>query len=106
MDVTGIFFILNGRGNLHFCPCFYIHLNAVFEPRTSRQAPDREGDQTVTIAMTVQDFGPTLNGVMWASVVIATAFVAARMYTRHYIINNIGWDDIIMVVNLVCTANL
>ena len=56
--------------------------------------------------MAVQDFGPTLNGVMWASVVIATAFVAARMYTRHYIINNIGWDDIIMVVNLVCSADL
>ena len=56
--------------------------------------------------MAVQDFGPTLNGVMWASVVIATAFVAARMYTRHYIINAIGWDDIIMVVNLVCTAIL
>ncbi|CAI6334873.1 unnamed protein product [Periconia digitata] len=50
--------------------------------------------------MAVQDFASVLNGVMWAQVVIAIIFVGARMYTRHYLINNIGWDDIIMGVNL------
>ncbi|PVH93927.1 hypothetical protein DM02DRAFT_694622 [Periconia macrospinosa] len=51
--------------------------------------------------MAIQDYAPILNGVMWTQVVIAIVFIGARLYTRHYLINNIGWDDTIMVVNLV-----
>lgn len=47
------------------------------------------------------DFGPILNGVMWSQVVLATIFCVLRMYTRYYIIRNVGWDDVLMVVNLV-----
>lgn len=47
------------------------------------------------------DFAGILNGVMWFQVALATVFIALRLYTRHYIIRNIGWDDILMIVNLV-----
>ncbi|KAF2119517.1 hypothetical protein BDV96DRAFT_642538 [Lophiotrema nucula] len=49
----------------------------------------------------VQDYAPILNGVMWTQVALAATFIALRMYTRYFIIHNIGWDDIIMLVNLV-----
>jgi hypothetical protein len=45
-----------------------------------------------------------MNGVMWMQVVMAMVFVGARMYTRHFIIHNIGWDDTFMIVNLVSVA--
>lgn len=51
--------------------------------------------------MAVQDFAGILNGVMWTQVVLALIFIALRMYTRYFIINSIGWDDIVMVINLV-----
>lgn len=47
------------------------------------------------------DYGPILNGVMWFQVVISSVFIALRIYTRYYIIRNIGWDDLMMIVNLV-----
>lgn len=47
------------------------------------------------------DFADILNGVMWFQVALGCIFVGLRMYTRHYIIRNIGWDDILMIVNLV-----
>ncbi|KAF2029516.1 hypothetical protein EK21DRAFT_67629 [Setomelanomma holmii] len=47
------------------------------------------------------DFASILNGVMWFQVVLATVFIALRLYTRHYIIRNIGWDDVLTVVNLI-----
>lgn len=48
-----------------------------------------------------ESFASILNGVMWFQVVIATVFIALRLYTRHYIIRNIGWDDVLTVINLV-----
>ncbi|KAH7066270.1 hypothetical protein BKA63DRAFT_158866 [Paraphoma chrysanthemicola] len=48
-----------------------------------------------------ENFASILNGVMWFQVVIATIFIALRLYTRHYIIRNIGWDDVLTVVNLI-----
>ncbi|KAF2247694.1 hypothetical protein BU26DRAFT_487386 [Trematosphaeria pertusa] len=51
--------------------------------------------------MAVQDFAGILNGVMWTQVVLALIFIALRMYTRYFIINSIGWDDIVMVINLI-----
>lgn len=48
-----------------------------------------------------EDFGPVLNGVMWFQVIISSIFIALRIYTRYYIIRNLGWDDLMMVVNLV-----
>jgi hypothetical protein len=47
------------------------------------------------------DFASILNGVMWFQVAIASVFIALRLYTRHYLIRNIGWDDVLTVVNLV-----
>jgi hypothetical protein len=48
-----------------------------------------------------QDLSSVMNGVMWMQVVLAMLFVGARLYTRHFIIRKIGWDDIFMLVNLV-----
>ena len=49
----------------------------------------------------VQDYPPILNGVMWAQVVLAIIFIGLRMYTRYFIIRKVGWDDIVMILNLV-----
>ena len=51
--------------------------------------------------MAVQDFAPIINGVMWTQVVVGTIFVALRMYTRYFLIRSIGWDDLLMILNLV-----
>lgn len=47
------------------------------------------------------DFASILNGVMWFQVALAGIFIGLRLYTRQYIIRNIGWDDVLMIVNLV-----
>jgi hypothetical protein len=47
------------------------------------------------------DFGPVLNGVMWFQVTISSVFIVLRIYTRYYLIRSLGWDDLMMVVNLV-----
>jgi hypothetical protein len=47
------------------------------------------------------DFASTLNGVMWVQVAIASIFISLRMYTRYYIVRKVGWDDVLMIVNLV-----
>jgi nicotinamide riboside transporter PnuC len=47
------------------------------------------------------DFGPVLNGVMWFQVIISSVFIVLRIYTRYYLIRSLGWDDLMMVVNLV-----
>lgn len=47
------------------------------------------------------DFAGILNGVMWSQVFLGTVLVALRMYTRQYIVRNLGWDDVLMLVNLV-----
>ncbi|KAH9872209.1 hypothetical protein IAQ61_005044 [Plenodomus lingam] len=46
------------------------------------------------------DFSDILNGVMWFQVLFASVFIALRLYTRHHVIRNMGWDDILMIVNL------
>jgi len=52
------------------------------------------------------DYGPILNGVMWLQVIISSVFIVLRIYTRYYIIRSLGWDDYMMVVNLVSEASL
>ena len=47
------------------------------------------------------DFGPVLNGVMWFQVIISSVFIILRIYTRYYLIRSLGWDDLMMVFNLV-----
>jgi hypothetical protein len=47
------------------------------------------------------DYAPILNSVMWLQVFIATLFIGLRLYTRYFIIRCLGWDDLVMVVNLV-----
>lgn len=50
------------------------------------------------------DYGPILNGVMWLQVMISSVFIVLRIYTRYYIIRSLGWDDYMMVINLVREA--
>jgi hypothetical protein len=38
---------------------------------------------------------------MWFQVAFASIFIALRMYTRYFIIRNVGWDDVLMIVNMV-----
>lgn len=52
------------------------------------------------------DYADILNGVMWFQVALATILIALRLYTRHYIVRNIGWDDVLMIVNLVSLRSL
>lgn len=47
------------------------------------------------------DFADILNGVMWFQVFFATLFIALRLYTRQFVVRNFGWDDVLMLVNLV-----
>jgi hypothetical protein len=47
------------------------------------------------------DLADVLNGVMWFQVAFAGISVALRLYTRHYIVRNIGMDDVLMIVNMV-----
>jgi len=47
------------------------------------------------------DYSPILNGVIWSQIVLACTFVALCVYTRQYIVRALGWDDVVMVVNLV-----
>ncbi|KAH6639248.1 hypothetical protein C7974DRAFT_127860 [Boeremia exigua] len=48
-----------------------------------------------------EDYGPILNGVMWFQVIISSIFIVLRLYTRYFIIRSLGWDDLVMTVNLV-----
>ncbi|KAF2186545.1 hypothetical protein K469DRAFT_749640 [Zopfia rhizophila CBS 207.26] len=49
----------------------------------------------------LRDYSGVLNGVMWTQVAIAIIFIGLRMYTRQVIIRSVGWDDIVMLVNLI-----
>lgn len=53
-----------------------------------------------------QDYADILNGVMWFQVGLSGIFIALRIYTRQFIIQNFGWDDILMVVNMVSLSSL
>ncbi|KAF1967959.1 hypothetical protein BU23DRAFT_481807 [Bimuria novae-zelandiae CBS 107.79] len=48
----------------------------------------------------MEDFSAILNGVMWTQVVLAIIFIALRSYTRFFLIQSLGWDDLLMIVNL------
>jgi hypothetical protein len=52
------------------------------------------------------DFANVLNGVMWFQVAFAGVFVAMRLYTRYALIRNLGWDDALMVLNMVLSITL
>ncbi|KAF2179193.1 hypothetical protein K469DRAFT_674553 [Zopfia rhizophila CBS 207.26] len=49
----------------------------------------------------LRNYSGVLNGVMWTQVAIAVIFIGLRMYTRQVIIRSVGWDDIVMLVNLI-----
>lgn len=70
-------------------------LSLVFHPR-QRHPPQR----SFTMGRP-SDFGPILNGVMWLQVIISSILIVLRIYTRYYIIRSLGWDDYMMVINLV-----
>lgn len=52
--------------------------------------------------MATQDYASIINGVMWTQVILGVIFVALRLYTRYFLVHSIGWDDLLMIVNLVC----
>ncbi|KAJ4352018.1 uncharacterized protein N0V89_007364 [Didymosphaeria variabile] len=51
--------------------------------------------------MATEDFAGILNGVMWTQVVLAVIFIGMRLYTRYFLIQSLGWDDLLMIVNLI-----
>lgn len=51
--------------------------------------------------MAIQDYALILNVVMWVQFVLATIFIALRIYTRYFLLRCIGWDDIMIVIALV-----
>lgn len=56
--------------------------------------------------MAIEDYGAILNGVMWTQVVLAIIFIGMRLYTRYFLISSLGWDDMLMIVNMVSTLLL
>src|SRR5689334_6045563 len=44
------------------------------------------------------DRGPAVMAVATATLVLASVLVAARLYTRRFIVRNVSWDDKIMVL--------
>lgn len=61
----------------------------------------KRGKQPSPVKM-IDDYAGIINGVMWTQVVLGVIFVALRLYTRVFLIQSIGWDDLLMIVNLVC----
>jgi hypothetical protein len=55
---------------------------------------------TICFDMAIENFGDILKGVMWSQVVLAATFIGMRLYTRHFILKNLGADDLLMIVNL------
>lgn len=45
--------------------------------------------------------GPMTNAVLWVEVVVFAVFVGLRLYTRKYILNAVGLDDLLVVIALV-----
>jgi hypothetical protein len=66
----------------------------------AKVGPRTTESSTFTMGKPV-DFASTLNGVMWFQVAVASIFISLRMYTRYYIVRKVGWDDLLMIVNLV-----
>jgi hypothetical protein len=62
---------------------------------------------TLRIALSIEDmkkpndYSLILNCVMWSQVALALIFITLRMYTRRCLIQNLGWDDVLMAVNYV-----
>lgn len=50
--------------------------------------------------------GPCILAVSWTECVVAILFVSARMYTRIFLIHNVGIDDWMMLLALVSLAGL
>lgn len=63
--------------------------------------PQLLGSNPIFAMSKPSDYSPILNGVIWSQTILACTFVALRVYTRRYIIRALGWDDVVMVVNLV-----
>lgn len=42
--------------------------------------------------------GPTIIVVMWVETLLAFLFIAARVYSRHFLSQSGGWDDVLTVL--------
>ncbi|KAM0333208.1 hypothetical protein ACHAQA_001868 [Verticillium albo-atrum] len=54
----------------------------------------------------VPDRGPVVFAVTLSTLVLASVFVAARLFCRHVIVKNVSWDDKIMLLALILTFGL
>lgn len=52
--------------------------------------------------MTLRELGPMVVGVMWMEVVICVIVLGLRIYTRTVLRSNLGFDDVLLLVTLVC----
>ncbi|KAM0287229.1 hypothetical protein ACHAQH_000543 [Verticillium albo-atrum] len=52
------------------------------------------------------DRGPVVFAVTLSTLVLASVFVAARIFCRHVIVKNVSWDDKIMLLALILTFGL
>jgi hypothetical protein len=50
--------------------------------------------------MELQNKGPTILGVMWATTSTALVFVVARIYTRGKILKKLGLDDYLISLSM------
>lgn len=46
--------------------------------------------------------GRLIIGIMWLETMLALVFVVLRIYTRARLIRNIGWDDHLISISMVC----
>lgn len=49
-----------------------------------------------------RNIGPNLEAAALATILIAAIVVVARFYARLRVVRNVGWDDWLMLLALVC----
>lgn len=57
-------------------------------------------------AVATEDRGPAILAVSWIECVVAMIIVGARMYTRSYLIHNVGVDDWMILLALVSLSKV
>ena len=63
-------------------------------------------ENTLPFAELKANRGPSILAVSWTECAVAILFVSARMYTRIFLIHNVGIDDWMMLLALVSPAEV
>lgn len=63
-------------------------------------------DLIIPITPVPKSYTPLIRGVSGFLLGFAYLSVALRFYTRLFLIRNLGWDDITVLISLVFTASL